>query len=253
MKFTRIALAMSLAASAQADTLTTSTVNVLSSRIVQADEARIDRTTTTGPSTGSIARQISTLPGVTAVGGPRGESQSVQIRGLSGERIFQAIDGVPVDFNSGHRSDMLVDPALISRVQVIKGGVSSAWGSGAIGGAVLQRTLITSDLLNPTQDQGGQISITFGSNGGEQQQKLAYAARTDRGEWVGAVNQTQRDKIELGNGSDLGNSAIDRQSGLIKGTVYVGDEARSPPACAALMSPAMCRPTAPATRVPATR
>ena len=76
----------------------------------------------------SVAEILRYQPNITVSGGPRPGNQSVNIRGLTGQKVLQTIDGVRQTFESGHRPTYFLDPELIRDVEVLKGPTSSLWG-----------------------------------------------------------------------------------------------------------------------------
>lgn len=74
------------------------------------------------------------------------------IRGIEGNRVAMELDGVPVlkGFAIGHFANSgrnLVDPALLKRVELLRGPASALYGSDAIGGVVAYTTRDPADLL----------------------------------------------------------------------------------------------------------
>lgn len=88
----------------------------------------------------SVAEALKNEANITLTNGPRATSQGVEIRGLSGDRVLQTIDGARQNTSSGHRGSYFMDPELLKSIEVIRGPASSLWGSGAIGGVVAQNT-----------------------------------------------------------------------------------------------------------------
>ena len=103
-----------------------------------------------------------TEPGVSWVA----ETQSVNIRGLEEDRVLTTIDGIPIPYLSdGVRASYgganTYDFSSLSSVDILRGGDSSRAGSGALGGAVLLRTLEPEDLIGGGQNFGGVAKATF--------------------------------------------------------------------------------------------
>ena len=73
--------------------------------------------------------------------GTRFGANGLSIRGIGGNRVAMELDGVPLSdqFSIGSYSNAgraLVDPELLSRIEVLRGPASSLYGSDAIGGVV---------------------------------------------------------------------------------------------------------------------
>ena len=105
----------------------------------------------------SVVESLKYESNVEVTGGSRPGAQAPVIRGLSGNRILQVVDGVRQNTNSGHRGTYFVDPELVKQVEVVKGPSSSLWGSGALGGVVAMQTLNAQDLLRDGQSVGGYL------------------------------------------------------------------------------------------------
>lgn len=85
-------------------------------------------------------------PGVSHEGGgSRFGAEGVAIRGIGGNRVALELDGVPVSdhFSVGSFSNAtrdFIDPALVGRIEVLRGPASAVYGSSALGGVVAVRT-----------------------------------------------------------------------------------------------------------------
>lgn len=109
---------------------------------------------------GVFTNQLSNQPGI-----------EISIRGLSGYgRINSMIDGVPQNFKNvaGHSSTgnnlVYVHPELLAGINVTRGVVSGAHGTGALAGAANMRTLSEEDVLT-FGNTGGLARLRFGNNG----------------------------------------------------------------------------------------
>ncbi|MCK7522972.1 MAG: TonB-dependent receptor plug domain-containing protein [Ignavibacteriales bacterium] len=102
----------------------------------------------------------------------------INIRGLSRQNVVTLVDGNRVETAANHAAGLsLIDMFDIQRIEVIKGGVSSLYGTGATGGVVNVMTKspsYTDDLyLSGTLSSGynsvneggiGNLSLTAASN-----------------------------------------------------------------------------------------
>lgn len=104
----------------------------------------------------SIRDLVRYEPGVSAIGtAGRFGLDSFNIRGLSGNRTYMEIDGIPVADSfganvagSGFRAGRnFVDLATIQQVEIIRGPASALYPSNALGGAVIFRTRDPFDYL----------------------------------------------------------------------------------------------------------
>ena len=100
----------------------------------------------------------------------------VSIRGLSGPRVKTLIDGIPIPYLSNSVRNSSGSPttnadggadsfdfSMISALDVMKGADSSRAGEGALGGALLFRTLTAEDLIQEGSDWGGLVKTTYDS------------------------------------------------------------------------------------------
>ncbi|WP_075289693.1 TonB-dependent hemoglobin/transferrin/lactoferrin family receptor [Pararhizobium arenae] len=106
-----------------------------------------------------------TEPGVSFVGA----TQSVNIRGLEDDRVLTTIDGIPIpylanDIRSSYGGANSFDFSSLSSVDILRGADSSRAGSGALGGAVILRTLEPEDLIAPGSDVGGIVKFGYDSS-----------------------------------------------------------------------------------------
>lgn len=157
--------------------------------------------------------------GVDASGGPRRIGQRPSIRGLSGRRVQQRIDGARLNFDSGHKGQAFVDPAWLRQVEIVRGPASALYGSGGLGGTVSMRTIEAADFLRPG-DRGG-FRLQSGFQGANQEFSIIPTLfgsvgegtfdvlMTYNGRWSGDLNTG-------GDFPDLGNSGEAYQSGLGK-------------------------------------
>jgi len=103
-----------------------------------------------------------TEPGVSFVDA----TKSVNIRGLEDDRVLTTIDGIPIPYLSdGVRNSQggtdTYDFSALSTVDILRGADSSRAGSGALGGAVILRTLEPEDLIQEGQSIGGITKLTY--------------------------------------------------------------------------------------------
>ncbi|MGI9277509.1 MAG: TonB-dependent hemoglobin/transferrin/lactoferrin family receptor [Endozoicomonas sp.] len=164
----------------------------------------------------SVAQAVKNLPNVTVTGGPRATAQGVNIRGVQGTRVLQVTDGARQNFNNGHRGTFFTDPELLKSIEVAKGPASSLWGSGAIGGVVVQNTKNASDFLEPGQTIGGYVSQGYHSNNSKSLTSGSIYGQDDSIDWLLNGYYNDGDDYKLGNDEDLENSAARQKGGMAK-------------------------------------
>lgn len=164
----------------------------------------------------SVADALKNEANVTVTNGPRASSQGVEIRGLSGQRVLQTIDGARQNTNSGHRGTYFMDPELLSSIEVVRGPASSLWGSGAIGGVVAQNTKSASDFLEDGDTFGGYVKQGFETNGDKIKTSATLYGVADTIDWLLSGSYHDSNNITIGNDQTLENSGSEVGSGLAK-------------------------------------
>jgi len=134
-------------------------------RDVAADVTAITRQDLEETLTATLPDMFRFVPGVSHEGaGSRFGAEGVSIRGIGGNRVALEIDGVPVSeqFAIGsfsHATRDFIDPALIGRVEILRGPASALYGSSALGGVVAVRTrgALAADLDAATAGDAGLV------------------------------------------------------------------------------------------------
>jgi hemoglobin/transferrin/lactoferrin receptor protein len=175
----------------------------------------VDRETLESIAGQSVADVLRFQPNISIEGGPRAGSQSVNIRGLGGNKVLQTIDGARLSFESGHRPSYYLDPELLRSVEALRGPASSLWGSGALGGVVAQNTIEPGDLLDERK-LGGFLRSGYNSNNSQLTSTLALAGRAGEVDWLLSGYYRDSDDVELGNGETLQDSASEDRGLLAK-------------------------------------
>lgn len=115
-----------------------------------------------------------TEPGVDFVENKPGKTGGLFIRGLTGARVVTLVDGIPLPlFENYARNGQATtnigstyssfDFGSLSAVDVVRGADSSRLGSGALGGALVLKTLQPSDLIEDGRDWGGVAKTAYDS------------------------------------------------------------------------------------------
>jgi len=119
---------------------------------------------------GSIADLFRYAPGIDYEGaGARFGSESINIRGISGNRVAILVDGVPVSdqFDVGSFANAtrdLVSAGFVEHVEVLHGPASALYGSSAIGGVVSMGT-VEPGMVNRGRRQGGRLVSNWSDAG----------------------------------------------------------------------------------------
>lgn len=181
---------------------------------------------------GDLQNNLRTIPGVFTNQSSNQPGIEISIRGLSGYgRVNTMIDGVPQNFKNvaSHTSSgnnlVYILPELVSGINVTRGVVGGAHGSGTLGGAANIQTLNEDDIL-AFSNTGGLFRFQLGNNGSEAQGLAAMGHRfTNVGSSLGTFSIIAagafkfEDNYKTGEGLNLNNknsSSNSPLSGLVK-------------------------------------
>lgn len=215
--------------------------DVLLDEIVVESQARDQRTLLDTPTGASVVGRgeveqrdadtfeelIGDVPGVLIEGGPRGAAQEPNIRGFQDEQVVLRIDGGRSNFNQAHRGRFFVDPDIVERVEVIRGGGSTLQGSGALGGVISIQTRNAYDLLRDDETMGARLRTSFETNGEGFGQTATVFGAADGFDALGFIGyRDMADDFEDGDGVDIRASKLDVVNGLGKFGAEFGDGMR---------------------------
>ena len=214
-----------------------------SKREVQTDTATpitiIDRTEIRDRQATTIAELIDSAPGVSLVNGSTPGGSGINIRGFGANGTFGTdqlvavfIDGATSGSEEIYRlgTQLFTDPYLYRSVQVQRGTVGSfEYGSGIVGGIVLLETIDASDVT------GGEIgfkwaqTLGYASNGESFNTSTTLAWQpTEDLEFLANYSYREQSNQDDGDGDEIGNSAFELPSFLLKGRYQFGaDRAHS--------------------------
>ncbi|WP_145525574.1 TonB-dependent hemoglobin/transferrin/lactoferrin family receptor [Yersinia vastinensis] len=97
------------------------------------------------------------IPGLTVTGSGRVNGQDVTLRGYGKQGVLTLVDGIRQGTDTGHLNSTFLDPALVKRVEVVRGPSALLYGSGALGGVISYETVDAADLLSPGQNSGYRV------------------------------------------------------------------------------------------------
>jgi len=161
------------------------------------------------------------VPGLAIQGGARRVAEEPSIRGFSDQQLVLRLDGARQNFDLSHRGRFFVDPALIKRIEVIRGSASSLYGSGAIGGVLSLESKGAKDLLRDGQDIGARAAVGYQTNGEEFLASGGVFGKTGKIDML--ANVVYRNVGEdLTDGS--GNPIVDSQDEILNGHTKIGLE-----------------------------
>lgn len=160
---------------------------------------------------------IGDAPGLTIEGGPRGMAQEPNIRGFQNDQVVLRLDGGRFNFDQAHRGRFFIDPDLVQRVEIIRGGGSTLYGSGALGGVIALETRDVDDILAPGDTLGARLLGGYASNGQIGQASATVVGRSGRFDALGYLGwQPMGEDLVDGAGNRIEASALDIMNGLVK-------------------------------------
>lgn len=157
----------------------------------------------------SLGDVLTGLPNARMEGGPRNNAELPQIRGLGGSRVIVVIDGARQSFLNARKGGIFLNPDLVHRVEVIRGPMSSLYGSGALGGVLTVETKRAADLLAPGQTLGGFVTAGYESASEGRVLTGGLAATLGGLNLMLAASDRQAEDLALSDGSELPFSAAD--------------------------------------------
>lgn len=165
---------------------------------------------------GDIGDVLAGIPGVSASQGPRPEAFVPNIRGLGEGRVVLRLNGARQNMAIRHRAQSLIDPALIERVEVLRGPASSLYGSGATGGVILFETLDAEGFLAPGQAIGGRASLGYRSINDGYSGNATLAGQAGNFGVITSLSRRVSDDFEDGDGERLAYTENDISSALLQ-------------------------------------
>lgn len=157
------------------------------------------------------------VPNVQFTGGPRRTGEVPSLRGFSGPDVIVRMDGARQNFLSGHDGRFFLEPAFLREAEVVRGPVSSLYGSGGTGGVLDFRTIGAGDFLAPGETAGVRVGAGSASVNDERSASLiTYGRPTERTELLAGLVTRDSGDIDLGDGTTLDRTDDDIVSGLVK-------------------------------------
>ena len=117
----------------------------------------IESTSPTSETATSAADMLRKIPGLTVTGSGRVNGQDVTLRGYGKQGVLTLVDGIRQGTDTGHLNATFLDPALVKRVEVVRGPSALLYGSGALGGVISFETVEAADLLLAGQNTGYRV------------------------------------------------------------------------------------------------
>ncbi|AGR61485.1 TPA: TonB-dependent hemoglobin/transferrin/lactoferrin family receptor [Salmonella bongori] len=214
------------AAFATTDTLTvTATGNPRSAFEAPMMVSVIDTADPENQTAASAADLLHSVPGITLSGTGRTNGQDVNLRGYDRRGVLVLVDGVRQGTDTGHLNSTFLDPALIKRVEIVRGPSALLYGSGALGGVIAYTTVDASDLLMEDQRYGFRVFGTGGTGDHSLGMGASAFGRTDNLDGLLSWSSRDRGDLRQGDGSTAPNDESINNM-LAKGTWKI-DEAQA--------------------------
>lgn len=102
----------------------------------------------------SAPDMLRSIPGITVTGSSRSNGQDILMRGYDRRGVLVLVDGIRQGTDTGHLNGTFLDPALIKRVEIVRGPGAQRFGSGALGGVISYETVDAADLLMLGKNSG---------------------------------------------------------------------------------------------------
>lgn len=150
-----------------------------------------------------LVQLLADVPGLEVAGGPRRTGQTINLRGFGRESVTLLVDGARQNFASAHDGVLFLDPALLGRVETVRGSAAALYGSGASGGVVAFETVEADDLLGEDDRFGVRASAGYRSVNEERRGSAAVFGETGAFEGIAALSMRRSGDIALGSGDDL--------------------------------------------------
>ena len=182
----------------------------LSSSVITSEEITMS-------SAASLADLLRDVPGIEITDAATAGMKRIKIRGESSRRVAVLIDGQELTDHSTYGAPLLLDPAMVERIEVIRGTGSVLYGQKALGGVV-------NFITKKGGDEPIQASLSASYNSatqGTQYSASAFGAVGDfdyRLSW----SDSDHDNRETPDG-ELDNTAFANDSIMAYGAYNIGD------------------------------
>lgn len=171
---------------------------------------------------GTAADMLRRVPGITVTGSGRSNGQDLMMRGYDRRGVLTLVDGIRQGTDTGHINGTFLDPALVKRIEVVRGPSALLYGSGALGGVVSYETVDAADLLLPSHDSGFRVYGTAGTGDHSLGMGASAYGKTDNLDGLLSFGTRDVGDLRQGNGFDAPNDET-ISNVLAKGTWKLDD------------------------------
>ena len=165
----------------------------------------IDATAPENQTASSAADLLRKVPGLTLDGTGRTNGQDVNLRGYDRRGVLVLVDGVRQGTDTGHLNSTFLDPALIKRIEVVRGPSALLYGSGALGGVIAYDTADAKDLLEVGQNSGYRVFGTAATGDHSLGMGASTYGRTDTLDGLLAWSSRDRGDLRQSDGTTAPN------------------------------------------------
>ncbi|WP_391488521.1 TonB-dependent hemoglobin/transferrin/lactoferrin family receptor [Leclercia tamurae] len=165
----------------------------------------IDATDPENQTASSAADLLRHVPGLTLDGTGRTNGQDVNLRGYDRRGVLVLVDGVRQGTDTGHLNSTFLDPALIKRIEIVRGPSALLYGSGAMGGVIAYDTADAKDLLQAGQTSSYRVFGTAATGDHSLGMGASAFGRTDTLDGLVAWSSRDRGDIRQGGGGTAPN------------------------------------------------
>lgn len=157
--------------------------------------------------------------GLAVGGGGNAIAQKIYAREIEDTMLNVTLDGVPQGGNIfHHQGRVLIDPVMMKRIEVDKGGTLASVGPGGLAGSVRMTTKDAGDLLLPGRNFGAVALGGAETNDGWEVGGAVYGRTADdSADFLAYLKRRDTSDYEAGNGEVQSNTASEQTSGLVKG------------------------------------
>ncbi|HGM5834074.1 TPA: TonB-dependent hemoglobin/transferrin/lactoferrin family receptor [Serratia marcescens] len=171
---------------------------------------------------GTAADMLRRVPGITVTGSGRSNGQDLMMRGYDRRGVLTLVDGIRQGTDTGHINGTFLDPALVKRIEIVRGPSALLYGSGALGGVVSYETVDAADLLLPGHDTGFRVYGTAGTGDHSLGMGASAYGKTDNLDGLLSFGTRDVGNLRQGNGFDAPNDET-ISNVLAKGTWKIDD------------------------------
>ncbi len=171
---------------------------------------------------GTAADMLRRVPGITVTGSGRSNGQDLMMRGYDRRGVLTLVDGIRQGTDTGHINGTFLDPALVKRIEIVRGPSALLYGSGALGGVVSYETVDAADLLLPCHDTGFRVYGTAGTGDHSLGMGASAYGKTDNLDGLLSFGTRDVGDLRQGNGFDAPNDET-ISNVLAKGTWKIDD------------------------------